>query len=67
MKQITMRVSDEVADHLAELARIAGVSKTQWMVNSIEGDYDKVNGNPKLKELFDQMRELSEKVKQLNG
>lgn len=62
-----MRVTDEVASHLSELATIAGVSKTQWVVLSIEGEYDKLQGNPKLKSLLDDMKTINDKIKAFSG
>ena len=65
--QITFRAPAEVIRQLDELCAMAGIKRSEFFINSICSEFDKVNGNPKLKKMLEQMREIAETMKQMNG
>lgn len=65
--QITFRAPTEVIRQLDELCSMSGIKRSEFFVNAICSEFDKVNGNPKLKKMLEQMREIAETMKQMNG
>ena len=65
--QITFRAPTEVIRQLDELCSMSGIKRSEFLVNAICSEFDKVNGNPKLKKMLEQMREIAETMKQMNG
>lgn len=64
---ITFRAPTEVVEQLDELCRMAGIKRSEFIIGCITSEHDKMNGNPKLKEIMEQFRAISEKMKQLTG
>jgi esterase/lipase superfamily enzyme len=64
---ITFRAPTEVVEQLDELCRIAGIKRSEFIIGCITSEHDKMNGNPKLKEIMEQFRAISEQMKQLTG
>lgn len=65
--QITFRAPTEVIRQLDELCAMSGMKRSEFFINAICSEYDKINGNPQLKKMLDQMREIAETMKQMNG
>lgn len=65
--QITFRAPAEVIRQLDELCAMSGIKRSEFFINAICAEYDKVNGNPQLKKMLEQMREIAETMKQMNG
>lgn len=64
---ITFRAPTEVVEQLDELCRMAGIKRSEFIIGCITSEHDKMNGNPKLKEIMEQFRAISEQMKQLTG
>ena len=64
---ITFRAPTEVVEQLDELCRMAGIKRSEFIIGCITCEHDKMNGNPKLKEIMEQFRAISEQMKQLTG
>lgn len=64
---ITFRAPTEVVEQLDELCRMAGIKRSEFIIGCITSEHDKMNGNPKLKEIMEQFRAISEQIKQLTG
>lgn len=65
--QITFRAPTDIVNQLDELCRMSGVKRSEFIIACITSEYDKMNGNPKLKEIMEQFRAISEQMKQLTG
>ncbi len=64
---IAFRCPESVVAQLDELCRMAGCRRSEFLITSITSEYDKMNGNPKLKEIMEQFRSISEQMKALTG
>lgn len=64
---ITFRAPTYVVDQLDELCSMSRVKRSEFIIACITSEYDKVNGNPKLKEIMEQFRAISDQMKQLTG
>lgn len=64
---ITFRAPTEVVEQLDELCRMAGIKRSEFIIGCITSEHDKMNGNPKLKEIMEQFRAICEQMKQLTG
>jgi hypothetical protein len=65
--QITFRAHREVIRQLDELCAMSGMKRSEFIANAIVSQYDKINGNPQLKKMLEQMKEIVETMKQING
>lgn len=65
--QITFRAPTEVIRQLDEMCSMSGIKRSEFFINAICSEYDKINGNPQLKKMLEQMREIAEMMKQMNG
>lgn len=66
-RQISFRMEEETCDHLTELAKLSNVSKKEYIAASIEADWDKLQGNPKMKEIAEQLNQLSALMANMQG
>lgn len=64
---VTFRAPTEVVRHLDELCAMSGIKRSEFFINAICAEYDKVNGNPQLKKMLEQMKQIAETMKQMNG
>lgn len=65
--QYTFRLSQQTIDSLDFLVRITGApSRTAVLVMLIEGECDRINGNPKLLSLLDQMRSMADQIRSMS-
>lgn len=64
---ITFRCDVSVADMLDEICRLSGMKRGEFLISVITSQYDKINGNPQLKHMLDQMREIADTMKQMTG
>jgi len=55
-KSYNFRLPPQVNEHLSELASISGMTRTQFVVSAIETEWDKYQGNPKMKKLMEQLQ-----------
>lgn len=65
--QITFRAPVSVIRQLDDLCAMSGMKRSEFFINAISIEYDKVNGNPQLKKMLEKMREITETMKQMNG
>lgn len=63
---ITFRISDDDVKRFDFVCSVYGLKRGDFILNCIRSEYDKINGNPQLKKMIEQMRELSEAVKSFN-
>jgi hypothetical protein len=49
---------------LDELAKITQLGRNEVLTNLIVGEYDRINGNPAVKQLMEQMNQLAVQMKE---
>lgn len=59
-KGIMTRLSLDVISMLDELCMVSGLKRSEIVANLISAEYDRIHGNPKMKEIVEQMRILTE-------
>lgn len=64
---VTFRCDVAVADQLDEICRMMGIKRSEFLITAITSEYDKLQGNPKMKEMLEQMKRIAETMKQLAG
>lgn len=64
---VTFRCDVAVADQLDEICRMMGIKRSEFLITAITSEYDKLQGNPKMKEMLDQMKKIADTMKQLTG
>lgn len=64
---VTFRCDVAVADQLDEICRMVGIKRSEFLITAITSEYDKLQGNPKMKEMLDQMKKIADTMKQLTG
>ena len=64
---ITFRAPIAVIEQLDELCKLSGIKRSQFLISAITTEYDKVNGNPEVKKLLEQMRQLNEAMKKMTS
>lgn len=64
---VTFRCDVAVADQLDELCRMMGIKRSEFLISAITSEYDKMQGNPKLMEMMEQMRQIADTMKQMTG
>lgn len=62
-KQISFRVTEDQNRMVDELARLSNCSRNELLVGLIVGQYDKINGNPEVKKLMEQMKVFADQLK----
>lgn len=66
-KATTMRFKPEVMEHLDTLCEIAGMNRTEFLTAAIETEYDKYQGNPKMKAILEQLQTMKKQMLDLFG
>lgn len=66
-KTTGFRFKPEVLEHLDTLCEIAGVSRTDFLTTAIETEYDKYQGNPKMKALLEQLQTMKKQMLDICG
>lgn len=64
---VTFRCDVAVADKLDEICRMMGIKRSEFLITAITSEYDKLQGNPKMKEMLEQMKQIADTLKQLTG
>lgn len=64
---VTFRCDVAVADQLDELCRMLGLKRSAFLISAITSEYDRLQGNPKLKDMLKQFKHITETVKQMTG
>lgn len=59
-KGIMMRLNLDVISMLDELCMVSGLKRSEIVTNLVIAEYDRIHGNPKMKEIIEQMRILTE-------
>lgn len=62
---IGVRLSSSVIDQLDELCKVSASRRSEIISNLIIAEYDRLQGNPKMKEIMQQMVELEQALKGL--
>lgn len=61
---VTFRCDCAVAAQLDVLCRMMGIKRSEFLISAITSEYDKMQGNPKLKDMLEQFRQITETMKQ---
>lgn len=64
---VTFRCDVAVVDQLDELCRLMGIKRSEFLISAITSEYDKMQGNPKMKEMLEQFKQIADTMKQLTG
>ena len=56
---VTFRCDVAVADQLDELCRMMGIKRSEFLISAITSEYDKMQGNPKLKDMLEQLKQMT--------
>lgn len=64
---VTFRCDVAVADQLDEICRMMGIKRSEFLITAITSEYDRLQGNPKMKEMLEQMKQIADAMKQLTG
>lgn len=64
---VTFRCDVAVAEQLDEICRMMGIKRSEFLITAITSEYDKLQGNPRMKEMLEQMRQIADTMKQLTG
>lgn len=64
---VTFRCDVAVADQLDEICRMMGIKRSEFLITAITSEYDRLQGNPKMKEMLEQMKQIADVMKQLIG
>ena len=65
--QITFRAPASVIVQLDELCKMMGIKRGEFLISAITSEYDKMRGNPKLKDMLEQFKQITETMKQMTG
>ena len=65
--QVTFRAPASVVAQLDEICRMSGMKRSEFIVSAITSEYDKINGNPQMKKMLEQMRQIADAMKQMTG
>lgn len=66
-KTTGFRFKPEVLEHLDTLCEIGGVTRSEFLTAAIETEYDKYQGNPKMKALLEQMQAMKAQMLDMLG
>jgi predicted transcriptional regulator len=64
---VTFRCEDAVAEQLDEICRLSGMKRGDFLISAITAEYDRLQGNPQMKKMLEQMRQIAETMKQMTG
>lgn len=64
---ITFRAPSDVVRQLDELCNMMGIKRSEFIVTAITSEYDKLHGNPQMKQMMEQLRQIADTVKQMTG
>ena len=64
---VTFRCDVAVSEQLDEICRMMGIKRSEFLITAITSEYDRLQGNPKMKEMLEQMKQITETVKQFTG
>lgn len=64
---ITFRAPSDVVRQLDELCNMMGIKRSEFIVTAITSEYDKLHGNPQMKRMMEQLRQIADTVKQMTG
>lgn len=64
---VTFRCDVAVADQLDELCTVMGIKRSEFLISAITSEYDRMQGNPKMKEMLEQFKQIAETMKQMTG
>lgn len=66
-KAITFRCDVSVIEQLDEICKLSGIKRSDFLIGAITTEYDKLQGNPKMKEMLEQLRLISVTMKEMAG
>lgn len=64
-EQISFRIPVSVLAQLDEMCKLSNTKRSELVINLITVEYDKLQGNPKVKEIIQKMAELESSFKKL--
>ena len=66
-KQTAFRFSDDVLEKMDFLCSLTGNTRTSLLVSMVCTEYDKYQGNPELRKLIAQMKDMERQMKSMLG
>lgn len=64
---ITFRCDVAVAEQLDEICKLSGVKRSEFLIGTITAEYDRLQGNPKMREMLEQLRLISDTMREMAG
>lgn len=64
---VTFRCDLSVVDQLDEICKLSGIKRSEFLIGAITAEYDRLQGNPKMKEMLEQLRAISVTMKEMAG
>lgn len=64
---VTFRCDVAIAEQLDEICKLLGCKRSEFLITAITSQYDEMQGNPKMKAMLSQMKQIADTVKQLTG
>lgn len=64
---VNLRLSREEVDQLDAICQLAGCTRVQLVGSLVSAEYDRLNGNPQLKALLEQLKTVADTIQAMNG
>lgn len=64
---VTFRCDVAVVEKLDELCQVMGIKRSEFLISAITSQYDSLQGNPEMKKMLEQFKQIADTVKQLTG
>lgn len=61
---VTFRAPVSVIEQLDELCRFTGIKRSEFLIAAITSEYDRIQGNPQVKKVLEELRRVSEILNQ---
>lgn len=62
-----LRMEAGIVEKMDDLCRLAGCRRVELVEGLIAAEYDRVNGNPQLKAILQQLRTVADSIRQMSG
>ena len=67
VKQVSFRLTEEQIEKLNFVCKSYGISKTGFLLSSIQNEYDNLIGNKEALQILDKMKDLAQDLAELTG
>lgn len=62
-----LRMEAGIVERMDDLCRLAGCRRVELVESLIAAEYDRVNGNPQLKAILEQLRTVADSIRQMSA